>query len=87
VRVMRTGTGGLVEGAGVGLCVGAGVGLCVGAGVGLWVGAGDGLRVGAWVGLLVGAWVGAIFTGAGVGGGRFTLTAAISGILRGSNPS
>lgn len=51
--------------------MGAGVGLWVGAGVGLWVGAG----------------VGAILTCAGVGGGRFTLTAAISGILRGSNPS
>lgn len=51
------------------------------------VGAGVGLRVGAGVGLWVGAGVGAILTGAGVGGGRFTLTAAILGILRGSNPS
>lgn len=62
-----------------------GVGLWVGGWVGLWVGAGVGRWVGAGVGLCVGA--GAILTGAGVAGGRFTLTAAISGILRGSNPS
>jgi len=60
-----------------------GVGFWVGGCVGLWVGAGR------WVGAGVGLWVGAgaILTGAGVAGGRFTLTAAISGILRGSNPS